>query len=803
MAKRKKDLLAILSDKPTKDDLLNFKDYSDLLTNVVVNSETPSTIGIFGDWGSGKTSLMLMIDEHLQKKNIKTIWFNAWKYDKEEALWRALIFSILKGLSAGQKEIDDATLKLYAAVSTESLGKVQIDWLEIGKTALKGIVFFMAPLLLIPGIANAFANAGFLDQISNAFTKRKVQQSQERISSIEQFEDLYKQLIANYFDGGERVVVFIDDLDRCLPIRSLEVFEALKSFLDADGCVYVVACDTRLIDQGLREKYTDKSGINIEDYLGKIVQFSFAIPPIRTEDAEHFIKNLGWGIDSDEILHLISATLERNPRKLKRFLTDLKIKGQLVKTRSLLLKSETLIKMSCISYTWKDFWSASLKDISVFDRAQRIAFLSADIELSPDDMDFKKLFQIDERLCNYLCSQPTVTSADLHEYIFLSTATSASLPEKQVFEKAGNLNELQNIKKHPFFDGFIDLGYIDQIIPTINNGAKLIMLSGVNGSGKTTLLRMIDQLDASSFVPVYIKMIGLVDGYKTTNKLFYELARLISQSIVDKGILIHFKPRKDEITFSEFEEFFAKVSAAAEHKEKRLVLMIDDVGPLFLTAVAERFDRDFTLNARKFLFEHKNLAVILGSNTNINNFPQSIRDSIIGTIDLQIELGKISSKNSTKEYEQLMSMSINEYTNGDAYRLLFLCENQLRQLISTQFDRFDWWERGLPKNISDRASRILNEMRTTNVFVNSENTSLLEVLSLGELFKLILDNDTWENIFKNVFPSKTFIETTSSMILRARNSIAHSRSLFPDELKHFIVTAKDLLKLIYEKNLEQ
>ena len=178
----KKDLLAILSDKPTKDDLLNFKDYSDLLTNVVVNSETPSTIGIFGDWGSGKTSLMLMIDEHLQKKNIKTIWFNAWKYDKEEALWRALIFSILKGLSAGQKEIDDATLKLYAAVSTESLGKVQIDWLEIGKTALKGIVFFMAPLLLIPGIANAFANAGFLDQISNAFTKRKVQQSQERIS---------------------------------------------------------------------------------------------------------------------------------------------------------------------------------------------------------------------------------------------------------------------------------------------------------------------------------------------------------------------------------------------------------------------------------------------------------------------------------------------------------------------------------------------------------------------------------------------------------------------------------------------
>lgn len=795
MVKKKKDLLAILSDKPTKDDLLNFKDYSNLLTNVALNSETPSTIGIFGDWGSGKTSLMLMIDEHLQKKNIKTIWFNAWKYDKEEALWRALIFSILKGLSAGQKEIDDATLKLYAAVSTEKLGKVQIDWLEIGKTALKGIVFFAAPLFLIPGIANAFANASFLDQISNAFTKRKVQQSQERISSIEQFEDLYKQLIAKYFDGGERVVVFIDDLDRCLPVRSLEVFEALKSFLDADGCVYVVACDTRLIDQGLREKYIDKSGINIEDYLGKIVQFSFNIPPIRTEDAEHFIKNLGWGIDSDEILHLISATLERNPRKLKRFLTDLKIKGQLVKTRGLLLKPETLIKMSCITSTWKEFWSASLKDISIFDRAQKIALLSADIEVSPDDIDFRKLFQIDERLCNYLRSQPIVTSADLHEYIFLATATSASFPEQQISEKAGKAIDNPDVKNRLYPDDFINLGYIDQIISAINSGTQLITLSGVNGSGKTTLLNVIDHLEINSFVSIRIKMVGLLDGYKTENTLLYEIARLISQNIVDKGISVHFKPQKDEISFSEFEEFFTKVSSATKIKGKRLVLMVDDLGSLALLSIEERFGRNFMLNAREFLLGNKNLTVILSSNTNVKNFPPPIRDSIVELVGLSIELGKISSGNTIKEYEQLMSMPVNEFSNGEAYKLLFLCENQLRKLISIQFDRFDWWQRGLSKNISDTSLR-----RLGNKSINNEST--LDVLTLGELFKLILDNDNWENIFKDIFPSREFIEDNSSAILRARNSIAHSRDLLPAELVRFIVTAKDLLKLIYAKNLD-
>lgn len=125
--------LAIFSDKPTKDDLLNFKDYSDLLSNVILHNETPSTIGIFGEWGSGKTSLMLMIEDQLIKKNIKTIWFNAWKYNKEEALWRALILCILNSLNKDQNIDIETKEKLYEAISTEKLGQMQVDWLEIGK----------------------------------------------------------------------------------------------------------------------------------------------------------------------------------------------------------------------------------------------------------------------------------------------------------------------------------------------------------------------------------------------------------------------------------------------------------------------------------------------------------------------------------------------------------------------------------------------------------------------------------------------------------------------------------------------
>ena len=89
-------LLSILSDQPADEDRLDFGPYAQTLADVVADpdTDTPLTIGVFGGWGRGKTSLMRMVRRRLEATAesefpVRTVWFNAWLYNREEALWRA------------------------------------------------------------------------------------------------------------------------------------------------------------------------------------------------------------------------------------------------------------------------------------------------------------------------------------------------------------------------------------------------------------------------------------------------------------------------------------------------------------------------------------------------------------------------------------------------------------------------------------------------------------------------------------------------------------------------------------------
>ncbi len=86
--------MKLVSDNPATVDTLGLGNTADLLSQVVLSAAPPFALGLFGEWGSGKTTLMRMVDERVRNSNRKSVWFNAWKYDGKEVIWNALIQSI-------------------------------------------------------------------------------------------------------------------------------------------------------------------------------------------------------------------------------------------------------------------------------------------------------------------------------------------------------------------------------------------------------------------------------------------------------------------------------------------------------------------------------------------------------------------------------------------------------------------------------------------------------------------------------------------------------------------------------------
>ena len=153
----------ILDDLPARRDALDFQPYIDTLADVIAspNTQTPLTIGVFGGWGSGKTTLMGLVEKGLPP-NYRTAWFDAWKYERETDLWRALLLTTLDALetalpktesgevqSDAQRKLDDLRTSLYRPVEREEMGGLQVDWGELAGGVTQGAL--QIGLSFVPG----------------------------------------------------------------------------------------------------------------------------------------------------------------------------------------------------------------------------------------------------------------------------------------------------------------------------------------------------------------------------------------------------------------------------------------------------------------------------------------------------------------------------------------------------------------------------------------------------------------------------------------------------------------------------
>jgi formylglycine-generating enzyme required for sulfatase activity len=402
---------SILDDQPTEHDALDFKPYRDTLVGIVrdPNTQTPLVMAVYGTWGSGKTSLMKMVRAELEKaapegeRSIHTMWFDAWKYHREEVLWRALLLQVLNCLESLEEversdeaagKIADWKQRLYEDVDREELGEFTFELTKAGKGVLKLGLGLLPSVQPLEKLLSAWQSepSSFVDDLVESFGRQKTRVHERKVQFLEEFQKGLADLVHQYVGSRDRVLVaFVDDLDRCLPERALEVLEAIKLFLDVPGCVFILGLDREAIVEAVRERYPED--VKAQQYLEKIVQLPFLLPPIEAHDMEGFVKGLVPQVPS-RCREVFALALEPNPRLVKRTINAFLFLWKLSRERlAEQIKPVRLAKVVVVQHRYPALYELLvetpryLKDLEAYFRAEetRLGKEVAAVEEAPQE----------------------------------------------------------------------------------------------------------------------------------------------------------------------------------------------------------------------------------------------------------------------------------------------------------------------------------------------------------------------------------------------------------------------------------
>ena len=322
-------MLHLLSDTPERVDRLGFAPMADILTEVVRNTPPPFTVGVFGEWGSGKTTLMTLVRDRLEDQGVKTAWFNAWKYDGKEVVWNALIQSVFHRMRQDPEAQDAAFLE------------------RLKETALKLAAF--AARRFAPIATGGAVDGRLIDGVADAV--RPLTAEDPEFDFINSFEATFAKLVQDYVGPGGRMVVFVDDLDRCLPATAVEVLEAIKLYLDQANVTFVIGVEPEVVRTGIRHRYKDNAALAQKEYLEKIVQLPFMMRGLDKSAALRLIEPYrnyeALGFD-DLIVEMVLRGTEANPRRIKRFINTYYVTVEMRRAADEPLSQEDLHRLALV-----------------------------------------------------------------------------------------------------------------------------------------------------------------------------------------------------------------------------------------------------------------------------------------------------------------------------------------------------------------------------------------------------------------------------------------------------------------------
>ncbi|MDP1728437.1 MAG: P-loop NTPase fold protein [Bacteroidota bacterium] len=473
------------NDCETNSDFIDYQHYVNSVVKIIDNDELlPCSIGVFGDWGSGKSSLMKMVQEKYEdESDVLVIKFNGWLFEGYEDTKTVLMGSIIDAI-IDKRTLTEKAIKLGAKILRK------IDIIKASSSALK----YGLSYLTMGNVGIALASS------SDLLSKFKVEDYESYIiakqtggdkdettrSNIQEFHKNFEDLITE--TKIKKLIVLIDDLDRCSTDTILGTLEAIKLFLFTSKTAFILGADERLIKYAVRKRFPEIQGDATEvgrDYLEKLIQYPIRIPPLsnielttyinlmfaklyldvgefelvrenviseKNKQGFEFVFNINNANNfineikeehkeslllSSQITPVLSVGLNGNPRQCKRFLNTLLLRHDMAISKGIILNKRLLAKLMLLEYfkpeTFKLFYESQLNNKGII---AGIENLEGNFDNQKPTKETRKVKQKDEVigeltieqesylqdewLYNWFRSEPSLKNENLQPYYYFS-----------------------------------------------------------------------------------------------------------------------------------------------------------------------------------------------------------------------------------------------------------------------------------------------------------------------------------------------------------------------------------------------